>query len=162
MAASILTDAYPLKFKDLDLSGALVSWNDKIGIRLATHRYLKRDGAENEPMGADPGEFRMRLVFVGPDWAKRYRELVTSIRQEPRGLMVHPLLGKVRVACQTSVGDVDPPRQRDTIQITLSFIEDAIDTALVVDDQEGPAAKQQKVTDNNNALTTAAAKYPTA
>src|SRR5439155_894147 len=72
MNESVLTDAYHCTWKDIDLSGALLSWNDKIAIRIAMHRYLKRDGGEAEPMGAEPGAFTMRFVFMGRDWAKRY------------------------------------------------------------------------------------------
>src|SRR5438128_2010798 len=89
---------------DLDLEGALVVWNDAIGIRLARHSYLKRDGAEQEPMGAEPGRFTMRLALMGAAWASNYRTLVAAIRQDPRGLLVHPLLGNLRVAC-TGISD---------------------------------------------------------
>src|SRR6516165_5440145 len=100
MADSILTDTASFRFKEMDLAGNLVSWNDAIRIRLAVHVYLKRDGAEIEPMGAEPGRFSMRLCFLGANWAKQYRAFVASIRQDPKGQMVHPLLGTLRVACE--------------------------------------------------------------
>src|SRR5262249_23506956 len=61
-------ETYKFRFKDLDLEGFLVGWNDTIGIRLARHSYLKRDGAEQEPMGAEPGRFTMRIALMGASW----------------------------------------------------------------------------------------------
>lgn len=163
MPVAPLTDAYAFQFKDLDLSGALVSWNDAIRIRLAGHEYLKRDGAEQEPMGAAAGRFTMRLVFLGSKWAKQYRALVTSIRQEPRGVMVHPLLGKIKVACE-GIPDaaVTPATERDSISITLSFVEDAVDTALLADEFEGPSAKQSKIASTAASFTALLSALPTA
>jgi len=46
----------------LDLSAALVSHNAAWGIKVATHSYLKRDGAEQEPMGAEAARVTYRLT----------------------------------------------------------------------------------------------------
>src|SRR5437867_436158 len=131
----VLTDAAAFRFKDLDLSGNLVSWNDRIGLRLAVHQYLKRDGAEVEPMGAEPGRFTMRLCFLGAEWAKQYRALVASIRKDPKGQMVHPLLGTLRVACEgISDAAVVPATERDSINLVASFVEDAVDATTISGD----------------------------
>ena len=122
MADTVLTDAKAFRFKDMDLSGNLVAWNDKIGIRLAGHQYLKRDGAEQEHMGAEPGRFSMRLCFLGATWAKQYLAFVASIRKDPKGQMVHPLFGTLRVACE-GIPDaaVTPGTERDSINLAVSF-----------------------------------------
>lgn len=160
MARNRLTDAAGFRFKDLDLSGSLVAWNDKLPQRVAEHAYLKRDGAEQEPMGAGPGRFTFRCVFIGADWAKRYREVVRSIRTEPRGLLVHPVLGQIQAVC-LGVDDaaVNPQQALDTIEFTLSFVEDALDTTLAAELVEGPTAKKTLIDSLSTELTSEAAKF---
>lgn len=165
--ADVLTDAKAFTFSPggvrLDLSGNLVSWNDKIGIRLAGHQYLKRDGAEQEPMGAEPGRFTMRLCFLGPKWASNYRALVAAIRKDPRGEMVHPVLGSLRVACE-GIPDavVDPGAERDSINFSLSFVEDSVDASSESARYEGPATKAAKVNNLATQVTAAIAQFATA
>lgn len=139
-------ETYAFRFKDLDLEGALVSWNDIIGIRLARHAYLKRDGAEQEPMGADAGRFTMRLALMGASWAANYRALVASIRQDPRGLLVHPLLGNLRVAC-TGISDAsaEPGRARRLLEVSIGFEEDALDSTVVAETFTAPATAAARV-----------------
>lgn len=148
MADPVLTDVSAFRFKDMDLSGSLVSWNDVLRLRLAVHQYLKRDGAEVEPMGAEPGRFTMRLCFLGADWAKRYRAFVASIRKDPRGQLVHPILGTFRVACEgVSDAAVVPASERDSINLTTTFVEDAVDTTIAAESLPGPAARQGAIAD---------------
>ena len=139
-------ETYAFRFKDLALEGALVSWNDVLNIRFARHAYLKRDGAEQEPMGAEPIRFTMRLALMGASWAANYRALVASIRQEPRGLLVHPLLGNLRVAC-TGISDAsaEPGRAKRLLEVTLGFEEDALDTAIVSETYKEPASAAARV-----------------
>lgn len=126
-----LTDTSDFRFKDIPLAGNLVSWNDRIGVRLAGHQYLKRNGAEQEPMGAEPGRFTMSLCFLGANWAKQYRALVASILADPRGEMVHPLLGNMKVACLgIDDANVTPGDEIDSINLRVSFVEDALDARL--------------------------------
>lgn len=156
-------DLYSFKFKDIDLSGSLLSWNDAIGIRIASHLYAKRDGAEQEMMGADPGRFTMRIVLMGPQWAANYRALVASIRQEPRGIMVHPIFGTMRVACK-GIPDaaIDQGRERKTVNLTLVFDEDALDQSLDVETFVSPTTAAANVSVASTALTTGTASYPAA
>jgi prophage DNA circulation protein len=160
MATPTLTDVSAFRFKDMDLSGALVSWNDRFGMRLAGHQYLKRDGAEQEPMGAEPGRFTVRLCFLGASWAKQYRALVASIRKDPRGQMVHPIFGTLQVACE-GIQDaaVVPAAELDAINISASFVEDAIDATIVADAFVGPAAHQGRVSNLAASLITAISGY---
>lgn len=156
-------ETYSFRFKELELEGALVAWNDTIGIRLARHAYLKRDGAEQEPMGAEPGRFTMRIALLGASWASNYRALVASIRQEPRGLLVHPVLGNVRVAC-TGISDAscEPGRAKRLLEVTLGFEEDALDTALSVEAFTAPAVAAARVKQTTKRLQSTATKTPSA
>jgi prophage DNA circulation protein len=161
--ADILTDAKAFRFKDLDLSGNLVSWNDKIGMRLAVHQYLKRDGGEVENMGAEPGRFVMRLCFLGDAWAKQYRALVAAIRKDPRGQMVHPLLGTLRVACEgISDAAVSPAAERDSINLSVPFVEDAVDATVLAESFIGPVARQARITSYAAKVTSAISQIASA
>lgn len=150
-ATGVLTDAKAFRFRtrkgvDLDLSGNLVSWNDTVGVRLARHQYLKRRGAEIEPMGAEPGQFTMRLVFLGKTWASNYRALVAAIRDEPRGTMVHPVLGTMSVACTgISEAAVSPGEEVDSVNLTVGFVEDSVDASSPAARFSGPTARKAKV-----------------
>ena len=48
--------------------GRLLSLDDDLGARFATHEYLKRDGGELEPMGGQQGRYSFRIVpdGIGP------------------------------------------------------------------------------------------------
>lgn len=160
----VLTDGgeplHPLAFNGFDLSDAWLTVNDHVLIRLAQHLYLKRDGGEQEPMGAAPGQFRFACIFLGDGWSKRYISLIAAIRRQPRGSLTHPILGELRVACQgISDATCDPGAELNAIRFSISFVEDAVDTALSVDTYEGPATRASAVTDLNDQLTTATASY---
>src|SRR3990167_1752424 len=161
MGKSVLKDAKSFRFKDLDLSGNLVSWNDKIGIRLAVHEFLKVDGALVERMGNAPGRFSMQVVFLGDDWASRYRAVVASIKDDSKGQMVHPLLGEMPVACEgISDARVVPGQERDTITFTLTFVEDLL-SRVSTKDQDVPA-KSQAITTATANLTAQSAGFTSA
>lgn len=143
ISPSVLTAAQDFVFTTkggarLSLNGVLASWNDAIRVRLAVHEYLKRDGGEVEPMGAAPGRWSFRCSFIGADCTTRYRNLVATVRREPRGEIVHPRLGSVKVGCEGIQSSEDPGSMIDVIDFVIDFVEDAVDTAVVTDDEVGP------------------------
>ena len=165
MPRNRLTDTQAFRWKDQELHGFLTNFGDTSKPRLAIHEFLKRDGAAIEYMGRAPRRFKMSLVFVGADWRKRYVNLLASIDNDPKGLLVHPLLGKVRVACEGVDGsNVDVSRELDTISVPLTFVEDAVDTQLeaTAEDKQSVSAKQALVTTRTSELSTNAAKFTTA
>lgn len=158
-----LSDTSAFKFRDLDLSGALLSWSDDLAQRFASHEYLKRDGAEFEPMGANPGRFSFRCCYLGEGWAAKYRLLAQTIRNEPRGALVHPIFGQVQVACMGISGaTVNPAEGRDLIEFTITFSEDALDKAIAAEQAEGPAAKASQADERSTEFTTAIAAIASA
>ncbi len=156
-------DTFKLRFKDLDLSGVLVSHNAAWALRVARHSYLKRDGAELEPMGAESARVTYRLTYVGEGFAARYRQLVASVRQESRGVLVDPLAGQLRAVC-TGISDAsrDLRTGRNAVDVTITFEEDALDTALQVELYEGPSSAVAKITTRATIARTAAAPFSTA
>ena len=118
----------------LDLAAQLVSHNQSWPIRFATHVYVKRDGGEQEPMGAGIGMASYRLCLVGPGWGNKYRELVTAIRREARGQLVDPLVGSLQAVC-TGIGDAsrDLSREGNAVNVSIAFAEDKVDQAVATD-----------------------------
>jgi hypothetical protein len=149
----ILSDVKDFQFKGRYLMGRVISWNDVLLERVATHEYLKRDGAEQEPMGSKPAQFSMRICYLGEGWARAYRLLVADIRKDPRGLLVHPILGEFQVVCTgISSAEVNPAQAIDTIEFTIGFLEDALDQTIAADAQQTPAAKATEADDFAAAL----------
>lgn len=142
----------------LALNGVLTAWNDSIKIRLAVHEYLKRDGGEVEPMGAAPGRWSFRCSFVGADCTTRYRNLVATVRREPRGEIVHPRLGTIKVGCEGVQSSEDPSAAIDVIDFIIDFVEDAVDTAVVSDDEVGPQIRATEARQWADFATSAIAK----
>lgn len=165
--AYALTDVKAFVFKTktgvvFDLSGALLGWNDSLLNRLATHQYLKRHGAEQEPMGRQPGRFTMRLAFFGAEWAKQYRAFVAAIGEEPRGTMDHPVLGTMPVACE-GIQDaaVNPAQELDCVNLTVVFVEDAVDAIRKGGTFKGPSARKAKIDSMATSITGAVAGLAT-
>ena len=146
------TNVQAFRFKDLELEGSILSYSDELAIRLANHEYLKRDGGEVESLGAAQGRFAMQLVFMGPQAGARYQALVSSIRKNPRGLLIHPRLGRINVGCEGTSASESPADAVDTIYCTIKFIEDAVDAAIIVDSTTGPQERAGQALDANAAL----------
>lgn len=147
MAKSVLSKAQEFRFKEFELHGSLESWEDDLPIRLATYEYIKRDGAEVEPMGAGQKSFSFRCAFIGSDCGSRYRTLAASIQKEPRGQLVHPRLGTFNVACRGIKGRENPAQAIDSIEFTLDLIENQVDQSIQADQQFGAQRRASQVSD---------------
>lgn len=116
--------------------------------RLAQFEYLKRDGAEQEPMGANASRLSYKIVLMGEapltsggapmSAGARYQALVTAQRSQPRGLLVDPRLGRWQVGWRSIRASEEPSRAVDCIEATLEFVEDQIDQALAIETQPTP------------------------
>lgn len=155
---SVLSKAQDFRFKDIDLHGSTEGWEDDLPIRLASYEYLKRDGGEQEPMGAGLKQFSFRCVFIGEDCGARYQALAASIQKEPRGLLVHPRLGSFNVACRGIKGRESPAMAIDTIEFTIEFVENQVDQSIQGDSRIGPQKRASQVNDAANRAVDAANK----
>ena len=136
------------------LSGVLLSSEDEIGARLAAFEYIKRDGAEQEPMGAAPAQFTFRIVITGSapltqggaslSATERYAKLGQTVRTQPRGILNHPRLGRWQVAFKQIRSREEPKKALDTIEATLVFVEDQLDQAIVIDSTPTPQAQANR------------------
>ena len=153
MAKSVITNGSVFQFRDMVMHGNLKAWNHRIAIRLANHEYLKRDGGEQEPMGAAAGRFSYRCFFIGPDCTAQYNNLVLKVRQNPRGPLIDPRLGQLNAACEGLDASEDAETAPDCIEFDIRFVEDAVDTALASEQQLGPRQYAAQVTDSLTTLT---------
>lgn len=143
-------DGQPLR-----LHGSLGSYTDKIKIRLASHNFLKRDGGEQEPMGSDPGRFSFRITFLSDNPGAAYRQVVQAVRNQPRGLLTHPLLGDIRCACEGIDLAHDIGGSYNAPDATINFVEDALDSSITADQATSPNSAAAQVDTWTAALTSA-------
>lgn len=129
----------------LELHGALISWTNRVGIRLANYEYLKRDGGEADPMGAAQARFGYRCCFIGPDVALLGRNVINTVRREPKGQVVDPRLGTIRAACEGVHCSESPESAIDYWEFTIDFVEDSVDTAISDDVDVGPSVRARQV-----------------
>lgn len=150
----------------LELHKWIVFVSDSLKNRIAKHSYLKRDGAEKEPMGADDGIFRVRLAIVGDentDAPALYRSIAQYLRRYPQGTLTHPLLGDLQVASEgVDEGSIDIANAFNAINLSLTFSEDALNAAIAASDYVGPSEEAGTVTTKIAALQTAAAPFTSA
>lgn len=163
ISPSVLTAAQDFVFTTrggaaLNLNGVLISWNDSLRVRLAIHEYIKRDGAEVEPNGAAAGRWSFRCSFMGADCTTRYRSLQATVNQEPRGEIVHPRLGNIKVGCLGVQSNEDPSEAIDVINFVIDFVQDSVDTAVVTDDEVGPQIRATEARQWADFATSAIAK----
>jgi hypothetical protein len=141
----------------LILHGTVLSYEHEHGERLAQFEYLKRDGAEQEPMGANASRLNYKLVLMGEapltaggapmSAGQRYQVLVTAQRSQPRCLLVDPRLGRWQVGWSSIRASEEPQKAIDCIEISLSFVEDQIDQALAIEAQPTPQARANQAVD---------------
>lgn len=153
MPSSVITGGSAFQFKDFVLQGVLTRWNHRIGIRLASHEYLKRDGGEQEPMGAAVGRFSYSCVLIGPDVTARYNNLVLSVRRDPRGILVDPRLGRIQAACEGIDAAEVAEDAVDSIEFDIRFAEDQVDSALASEQPVSPNAYSANVLNSITTLT---------
>lgn len=153
MPPSVITNGSAFRFKGMDLNGVLVGWSHRLAVRLASHEYLKRDGGEQEPLGAAVGRFSYRCVFMGPDCTAQYNNLVLSIRQNPRGPLVDPRLGAIQAACEGIDATEVAEEAADCIEFTIRFAEDQLDATLATEQPVGPSQYAAGVLNSVTTLT---------
>lgn len=144
----------------IELHQYLQRITDSRGPRVVVHEFPNRDGARVETLGRKPHRTQWDLTFVGPDWRKTLLSLVRAIDASPSGLLVHPVYGQMRVVCHGFDQSVlELAQLTDTVTVALVFTEDAVDSSLQTEQQQGVAAKQQAVSSASTDFATAAAPY---
>ncbi len=149
---TVLINGETFQFKDIVLHGTLENWNDQLGVRVANHKYLKRNGGEAEIMGIDQRRFNFKCVFIS-DVTNNYKNLQASIYDNPLGLLIHPRLGKIQVACESLVANEDPANATNALEFNINFIENAVDTVINTSSGAVLPSPQTTLSVMNQALT---------
>ena len=153
--ADQLKNAQPFTFTTkggtlLDLYGQLLGMSVRSGNRLVSHEYVKRDGGEVELTGARQRHFVYRCCLMGSTLTERWKSIDAAIRRDPKGKLVDIRLGSLNAACEGVDAQEDPETALDLLNFTISFIEDAVDTATVLDSDIGPQQRAATITDALN------------
>ena len=161
MPPNAIPNAYAFAYRgrnssaSLDLHRWCVGVSDQLLSRIARHVYLKRDGAEKEPMGAGDGAYRLRLNIVGNDVAAQYRAIVIYCRDNPQGTLTHALLGELKVACEgVESADLDIASARNAVSLSIKFTDDAVDAAITANDTLGATTAAGDLSAQATSLTT--------
>lgn len=142
------------------LHGNMQTVTDTLRTRLAVHEFLKVDGALVEVMGKSPNNYKLLLHYVGPNWRRDYQNLAARLDKTPKGVLIHPVFGELRVACQgIEGGAVDVAQAVDAITVPISFIDDSVDTNVQSDTSVSVSQKKSTLDDAIKAFTDAAAPY---
>lgn len=155
------TTAEDFSFSSLQfqLNGVLLTWDAEGGMNHADFPYLKRNGAETEPMGAKQKRFNFRLVLSGPACTSDFRKIISGLEQKPRGILIHPRLGSVKACFDTWHAGEDPGAAVDWIEFTLTFVEDGADQSITQTAPPGPSQRAGQISDSLATLETATVKY---
>jgi hypothetical protein len=170
MSRSVLTNAERATFtsasqgKQIDLDVHLVEWTDSRKPRLATHEFLKRDGASIEYMGRSPVTIRFNLIYIGQTWRNDFLQFAAIIDKDPKGKLTHPVFGSINVACQGFDGaTMNTETGRDLYLVPVSFIEDNIqrgkDTFKGLSVADSVQSRQQDVENYSSSLTSLVTRY---
>jgi prophage DNA circulation protein len=163
MPDNVMTGSSVASFKGIELHRYLISFTDSRGPRIVTHEFPKRDIGRQEVMGRRPHRTEWQLTFTGPNWITTLKQLVSSIDQDPSGLLVHPIYGQMPVVCQGfDRASVNLPEATDTITVPLVFVEDDETIGSVESVAPSVGEQQQNVTSAVSDFQTAAAPYTTA
>lgn len=150
----VVPDIQKVTFKGIDLFARITTWADSRKPSLAVHTMLKRDGARVEVMGREPHSIKLTLYFIGPKWREDYLKLQSSIDSDPKGVLVHPVIGEMRVACQGLEGaTMDMESGANTYMAPISFIEDNLDDKVDLS-RLGISGRRQEVDDQCDLLET--------
>lgn len=104
------------------------TWDFSFDQAHATHLYPDRDAGFVEGTGRNPAKYQFTALFrIGISGEKdifpsRWQQFVAACADRSTGVLVHPLLGSVKVKCASCSTKFDPNR-RDGVDVDVSFVE---------------------------------------
>lgn len=148
----------------IELHGNIASGTQTVKPRIAVHEYLKRDGAEIEFMGNSPNKFTYTLEFVGSDWRAQYLAIVSRVQKQPKGVLIDPVVGRVKVACEGFDGaNFNLGQAGNAYTAPISFISDEVDPeSFATEKTNSVNVRVSDVTDAIATFQLAAAPFTTA
>jgi|Deesub1362A_J573_1020465.scaffolds.fasta_scaffold00715_17 prophage DNA circulation protein len=97
--------------------------DDEVGRRVAVHTYPLRDPIMSEDLGKKAARIRMRAVVVGERFLEDANQLLRACQRPGPGLLVHPLLGSLRVICTACRASYTTAR-KGLVAFDLEFVEE--------------------------------------
>jgi prophage DNA circulation protein len=94
------------------------------GQRFAVHQYPFRNGGWPEPMGRALRTYSFTGYLSGPSGPVMQLALDAAVERKGSGLLIHPTIGAVNVACLSCASAVRADRMR-VIEVAFEFVEDS-------------------------------------
>lgn len=157
MSTNYLVGSFETEYAGLALHARYESGADEINQNVAAHTFIKVDGAYQEFMGSGADAYRFAFIFLGADWIKQFAAFVAHFHKNPKGLLVHPIYGKKRVAWKSISNPVNVGAETNATTATVQFAEDNLDPAAGQPVTVG--AQAQAVNDNGSLLTSATSGF---
>src|SRR5205823_6199276 len=98
-----------------------------------THKFIKRDGGRQEPMGREQRKLDVVLMFIGANCAKDYKAFESFIDGHRSALLVHPIAGKWTASCAGPAFRINFATATNQIEVPVSFTESEVDATAPVD-----------------------------
>ncbi len=114
------------QYREASFRGVSFHWrdgDDEVGRRVATHTYPLRDSTMSEDLGKKPARVRMKGFVLGADFLARSERLIKVCQQPGPGVLVHPLLGSLRVICLGCRPSYSTSR-KGMVSFELEFVEE--------------------------------------
>ena len=145
---------------------------DRISVRVAMHEFLKVDGGEAELMGRAPREYKFNLCIVDSDsvigdsageWREIYYNIVAQIEASPKGTLIHPVFGGIRVVCKgIDGGAIDINTSINSVNVPITFVDDSVDTRFTPYDVKSTSSLVSEIFAAIEKLATASLPFTTA
>lgn len=125
----VLSTTSPAKWRDVEFACGPISWGFEQ--QHAVHTYPDRDAGYVESTGRNPATFTFTAIFrrgiVGVTGGRQafpdnFFAFQAACADRTVGTLVHPILGSIKVKCQSCRAQIDPAR-RDGADVEVSFIE---------------------------------------
>ena len=90
------------QYREASFRGVSFYWqegDDEVGRRVAIHTYPLRDPTMSEDLGKKPARVSMKGFVLGDGFLAAADRLIKACQQPGPGVLVHPLLGSLRVIC---------------------------------------------------------------
>ena len=156
---NIIPGAESFSFCGGDLHGNLQRLDDTESQDLVEHRPLKRDGAILESMGWQARRYLATVAFVGPSFRADVVALRKKIREQPEGVLVHPIYGSLRARCEKIEGALNIAEAADATDLKLTFAEQGLDQNQLIVATQAVAAKAAALSSQAADLVTWAVMY---
>lgn len=112
------------------------------GRRGVTFEYPKRDTPSDEDMGRRARRWVITGYVIGPDYDLDAALLEDNLNAEGPGLLIHPMMGEMRVRCDTYTRG-ERKEQGNMALFDMNFIEVGEDAATLVSEATQANLKSQ-------------------